>query len=447
MKEFIHNAKRLLLLAVPIMLGSAGQNVIALTDSLFLYGYDEKDFAAVGFVSVFYLVISSIAYGFSKGGQIIIARKYGERSPTAVKKYFYAILFFELVVGLFIFIILKFFSTDILSLFVKSQVILQKSLEFIEYRIYGLVFAYVGLAFLSLYMGIGRPKIILIDTVFLGLTNILLCYLLVYGKAGFPEMGIAGAGLASSLAEIAAFVFFLVYILLDKDLKPFDLFSIPHIEPAELRNIYKLSLPILMQSVIGIASWFIFFSFIEKLGERALAISNLLRVVYLIFTIPCWGFAAAINTMVSKTIGRKREQRVLKQVYHSSLISLAVTTIVSFPFLIFAQTLMYPFLGGGDTALFQESLPYFKILFAILMVASFSNIFFNGVSGAGETSKGLNIQIIGSLLYLGITWVAILYPETLGLKWAWYGEIVYWLSQCLLSWWVLKSGKWYFIKF
>lgn len=82
-------------------------------------------------------------------------------------------------------------------------------------------------------------------------------------------MGIAGAGVsASSLAEIAAFVFFLIYILLDKDLRPFDLFTIPHIEPSELRNIYKLSLPILMQSVIGIASWFIFFSFIEKLGER-----------------------------------------------------------------------------------------------------------------------------------------------------------------------------------
>ena len=77
MKEFIHNAKRLLFLAIPIMLGSAGQNVIALTDSLFLYRYDENDFAAVGFVSVFYLVISSIAYGFSKGGQIIISRKYG----------------------------------------------------------------------------------------------------------------------------------------------------------------------------------------------------------------------------------------------------------------------------------------------------------------------------------------------------------------------------------
>lgn len=147
MKEFIHNAKRLLFLAIPIMLGSAGQNVIALTDSLFLYRYDENDFAAVGFVSVFYLVISSIAYGFSKGGQIIIARKYGERSPLAVKKYFYAILFFELVVGLLIFIVLKFFSAEILSLFVKSEVILQKSLEFLEYRIYGLVLPMSDLPF------------------------------------------------------------------------------------------------------------------------------------------------------------------------------------------------------------------------------------------------------------------------------------------------------------
>lgn len=60
-----------------MMIGSAAQNIIALTDSLFLYYYDVHDFAAAGFVSVFYLVVAAIAFGFSKGGQILIARKFG----------------------------------------------------------------------------------------------------------------------------------------------------------------------------------------------------------------------------------------------------------------------------------------------------------------------------------------------------------------------------------
>ncbi|NOT38626.1 MAG: MATE family efflux transporter, partial [Saprospiraceae bacterium] len=135
------------------MLGSAGQNIIALTDSMFLYHYDEHDFAAIGIVSVFYLIISSVAYGFSKGGQILIARKYGERANDVVKKYFITLCVSEVILGLLIFSILRFYTFEVLSLFIKSEIILNKSVEFLNYRIYGLIFAYLGLAFFALYMG------------------------------------------------------------------------------------------------------------------------------------------------------------------------------------------------------------------------------------------------------------------------------------------------------
>ena len=143
--EFWHNAKKIIILALPIMLGSAGQNIIALTDSLFLYRYDENDFAAVGFISIFYLVIAAIAFGFSKGGQILIARKYGERSIDFVKKYFWAILLFEAIIGFIVFAILFFWGKPILQLFISSDVILQKSLDFLYYRSFGIPFSYLGL--------------------------------------------------------------------------------------------------------------------------------------------------------------------------------------------------------------------------------------------------------------------------------------------------------------
>ncbi|MEO6690939.1 MAG: MATE family efflux transporter, partial [Saprospiraceae bacterium] len=192
MQEFTHNLKKLFLLSLPVMLGSAGQNLIALTDSIFLYHSNEHDFAAIGIVSVFYLIISSIAYGFSKGGQIVIARKYGERAPEIVKKYFYTLCFFELVLGLFVFITLRFYPAQILGLFIDSEVILARSLEFLHYRIYGLIFSYVGLAFFALYMGLSKSRIILINTIFLGSCNVILCYVFVFGKFGFTGMGIAG---------------------------------------------------------------------------------------------------------------------------------------------------------------------------------------------------------------------------------------------------------------
>ncbi|MBK7341017.1 MAG: MATE family efflux transporter [Saprospiraceae bacterium] len=446
MKTFYHNAKKLIVLSLPIMLGSAGQNIIALTDSIFLYKYDEKDFAAVGVISVFYLVIASIAFGFSKGGQILMARKFGEKSNDFVKKYFYAIVFFELVIGILLFLILKFGARFILGFFIDSDLILEKSLEFLQFRVYGLVFAYVGLALVALYMAISRPAIIFIDTLILGIANLILCYGLVFGKLGLPEMGIAGAGLASALSEIIAFIFFAGYMALDKELLVFKLRKIPVIHMEWVRTIYKISIPILLQSVVGIGAWFLFFAMVEKLGEHELAISNLIRVVYLILSIPCWGYATAINTIVSKTIGRGRQRRVIQEVYHSSIVAFVTTFLISAPVLLFPEVLLHPFLGGEDLKIFQDSIFYFKLLLPIMLIYSVSTIFFNGVSGTGETRKGFYIQTLSTICYLIFVWFSIRNFATMGLPWAWGAEIIFWAVQLVLSWMVLRSGKWNFLK-
>lgn len=428
-----------------MMIGSAAQNIIALTDSLFLYYYDINDFAAAGFVSVFYLIVAAIAFGFSKGGQILIARKFGEKNFEFVKKYFYAILFYELVLGLIVFIILKFGAEPILRVFLQSEVILQKSLEFLEYRIIGLVFAYVGLALVSLYIGIKRPRFILVDTLILCVVNIGLGYGLVFGKFGLPEMGIAGAGLASGISEIVAFIVFVIYMLLDKKLRPLQLSKIPKIEFSWIKNINGISFTILLQSLLAILAWFLFFSFIEKMGERALAISNLLRITYLVLAIPCWGYSTAINTLVSSTIGKRRNKRVLKLVAHSSLIAFVTTAIISIPFLLFPTVFLEPLLGHHETGLIEESIPYFRIMLCILLVYSITTMYFNGVSGTGETFKGLQIQFIGCLIYLMIAYYATKDPVN-GLAMAWASEIVYWLVQGILSYRVLRSGDWKFLK-
>ncbi len=82
-----------------------------------------------------------------------------------------------------------------------------------------------------------------------------------------------------------------------------------------IKNKLRISMPIVIQYAVSVGSWFVFFSLIEKLGERSLAITNLGRVVYLILSIPCWGFASGVNTMVSNHIGENEIRKC--DAYHS----------------------------------------------------------------------------------------------------------------------------------
>ncbi|MEL6924930.1 MAG: MATE family efflux transporter, partial [Bacteroidota bacterium] len=110
--------RQILKISTPIMIGSAVQNIIALSDSVFLYHLSESDFASIGFVGVFYLIIAAIGYGFSKGGQIMIARRMGEKRPDLVGRIFYAMLYFELGLAIVMFLFMHFGCQYFFALFV-----------------------------------------------------------------------------------------------------------------------------------------------------------------------------------------------------------------------------------------------------------------------------------------------------------------------------------------
>jgi MATE family multidrug resistance protein len=150
---------QILSLSVPIMLGSAAQNIIVLSDNVFLYHYNSLDFAAAGLVGVFYLIVASIGYGFSRGGQIIIARRNGEHNYIGAGTDFQALFLFELTLSIILFLLLQLFSRDFFSMFINNPDILEKCVEYIKYRSWGVFFSYLGVSLIAFYTGIANTNL------------------------------------------------------------------------------------------------------------------------------------------------------------------------------------------------------------------------------------------------------------------------------------------------
>ena len=437
--------KQILAISTPIMLGSAAQNVVALSDSVFLYHLSQQDFASIGFVGVFYLVIAAIGYGFSKGGQIIIARRMGEGNVGQVGCTFYSMIYFELFLAIVMFLFMQFGCEFFFSLFVESPTILSKSMEYLEYRSWGVFFSYLGVAIIALYTGVARTNFIIVDTIILAVINIALNYGLIFGKWGLPQMGIAGAGLASTIAEIVAFSVFFIYILFDKKARIYNLFKFPPINLELILQQYRLSIPIVAQAFVGLGSWFVFFGLVENLGERELAITNLIRMVYLILSIPTWGFASGVNTLVSNFIGQEKRQIVMPIIWKTAKICWLVTMLISIPFVLFPQQMLYPLLGSTEASLITDSQTIFYVLLGILTLFSIGGVFFNGLAGTGATYYGLKIQTWCAIGYLCYIYYIVNHTDG-GLPWAWASEIFYWLAILILTVIYLRSQKWYKLK-
>lgn len=427
------------------MIGSAVQNVIALTDSVFLYHLSETDFAAIGFVGVFYLAIAAIGYGFSKGAQIIIARRAGQKQPKAVGKAFYTVLYFELALALGMFLFMQFGSRYFLYGFCDSPVILEKSLEYLYWRSYGIFFSYGGVAIIALYTGTARTNFLVVDTLILAISNFVLNYALVYGRWGLPAMGIGGAALASSIAEVIAFVAYVLYMFVDKPTRQWELWKLPGLDWQLLKAQLRIGLPIVAQSAIGLGSWFVFFSLVENMGEKPLAITNLVRMVYLVMSIPCWGFSSGINTMVSSFIGKQKRMVVMPMIRKTARLSFLVTMILALPVVIWPEYILYPILGSQDMSLIIASKPTLWVLLGILALFSTGSIYFNGLAGTGASFHGLQMQLVSVIAYLVMTFLVIRVLD-LGLEWAWSTELVYWLLMVGSSVWYLRSHHWHGVK-
>lgn len=438
--------RQILAISTPIMLGSAVQNIIALSDSVFLYHLSEVDFAAIGFVGVFYLIVAAIGFGFSKGGQIIIARRMGQGLPREVGRSFYAMLYFELALAIVMFVFMQYGCQYFFALFVDSDVIYSKSLEYLNYRSYGVFFSYTGVAIVALYTGIARPFFIMIDTLLLAVVNIVFNYGLIYGFDGFgihlPAMGIAGAGLASTIAEIVAFFFFVAYMFWDRQTRDFQLFKLPNIDLKLIRSQLKIGAPIVAQAVVGLGSWFVFFGIVENLGERELAITNLVRMVYLVLSIPCWGFGSGINTLVSNFIGQRKRQAVEPIIWKTAKICFAFTMVLSLPVVLFPEHILYPLLGSEDMSLITDARPIFYVLLGILALFSVGAVYFNGLAGTGATYYGLKIQSICAVGYLVYIYGVVEFSSG-GLEWAWAAEIFYWIIMLGLTIHYLRSKRWH----
>jgi putative MATE family efflux protein len=439
--------RQIFALAIPLILGSAGQNIVALSDSAFLYYRSEEDFAAIGFVGVFYLVIAAIGYGFSKGGQVMIARRMGEGKPEEVGRNFFDMLYFELILAVVMFLVMYYGCPYIFKFFVKSPIIYEKSLEFLKYRSWGVFFSYTGLAIISLYTGVARTKFIMIDTAIMGILNIVLCYMLVFGKFGAPDMGIGGAGLASTIAEGVAFICFIIYMFFDKKAKAYHLFKPRKIDFGLIKEQMRISLPSVAQPVVGLGSWFIFFSIVENnMGVRELAITNLVRMVYLFLSIPSWGFASSINTLVSNVIGQRDFTTVMPTIWKTAKLCIAVTMGLSLPILLFPNYFLAPLLKRtGEDALIAEAVPILHVLIVILAIFSAGSVYFNALASTGAAMMGLGLQFACAILYLLFIHVVVSYTKG-GLTWAWSGEIFYWSIMMVVTVWYLKSNRWQSLK-
>ncbi|MBO8432674.1 MAG: MATE family efflux transporter [Bacteroidetes bacterium] len=397
--------KRIFGIAFPIILSSLAQNLISLADTIFLGNLGEVQLGAAALAVIFYQVVYMTVFGFGVGAQIMMARRLGQGQKHAIGRIFQHALWFCLAAALLCWILYQFFGESMIFSMVHTEDTGRAVLDYLNVRVYGFPFAFACVAFNAFYVGIARTRNISIATLVMGVVNVVLDYVLVFGVWGFPRMEMAGAALASVIAEICGL---LTYILLTwfsghrKTYSPFRRF------PLQIKlvgSLLQLSYPVMIQYFLSFANYFLFFLFIESLGQHALAIANITRSMYVLFLIPTWGFASTTATLTSYLCGQGRTGDIMTVVKRCLLLVTICVSFIVVLYLPFNRQVLGIF--TKDVLLAAESFAPSLVAILATYLMGVAQVVFNTILGRGRTKAGFFIEFANMVLYFLYGWIFI----------------------------------------
>lgn len=438
------STKQILKIALPISLALLIPQLNFVANTVFLSGLGETELGAAGITGVYYLVFALVGNGLNSGLQALIARRAGENRPEEIGKMFAQSIWIALLFAVANILITVIAGPYFLSTVLHNSRIQEEAAIFIRIRILGLPFLYLFQMGNALLVGTNNSRYMKYGFIAEAILNIFLDYGLIYGKFGLPQLGFNGAAIASVCAEATGALVVFGIIFFKKFHHRFSLFSHFRFNRSLSGLIFRQSSPLVLQFVLSVGAWLLFYILIENSGngehaERPLAISNTMRTVFAIFGIFVWAFANTSNAMVSNIIGQGKQAQVLYLVKKIAGLSLAFTAGLC----LVMNLLPGLFLGifSNDAAFIGEAIPVLRTVSIALLLMSVAAACLNAVTGTANTRVNLGIEIVAILIY-SLYVYCVLRVWHLSLVMAWASELVYWSTIFLLSSLYLRSGKW-----
>ena len=334
--------KNIWLINFPVMMSILIEQLINITDAIFLGHVGEIELGASALAGIWYLTIYMLGFGFSLGLQVVIARRNGERHYQETGKTFFHGLLFMVGLAVLLCTISKVFSPMILIQLVASKKVYSAVINYLDWRIWGLMFSFPFLALRSFLVGITLTKPLNTAAFTAVLVNIPCNWLLIFHF----DMGIAGAAIASSFAELCSLVILSIHVLRKMDRKVYGLNW--QFDKNILRHVCQVSIWSMFTPFIGVASWFAFFVAIEHLGEIELAATNVIRSISTLFFVIVNSLAATTGSLVSNLLGARQKHLVIPLCNRIIRLGYAIGFPLIVLCIIFSNYIFYIYSGNGN---------------------------------------------------------------------------------------------------
>jgi len=431
--------KTILGVALPMMVSGFIQSIVLITDAAFVSRISTEAFDAVGNGGLLFVTLNMMVVGMGDGAQIIIARRIGENRLSVIGRVFGTSILTHVIIAIILFLFLYLFIPDWVVSYSSNKAVAYLQGDFIRIRSFALFFSMITISINAFYMAEGKTWVVLVGSIITALSNVVLDYGLVFGNLGLPALKMEGAALASTIADGLGMFFLVVYLIYSSERKKYSLFSHFSFDLASSKELLKVGSPLMLQGFSALATWTLFFTWLEQKGQFDLTVSQNIRSIYFLAFVPIWGFAGTTKTYISQYLGAKEFDKI-------SIIQRRIQIMtVLFLLFCFHGAIFYPeslirFINPHEIYVKKSAEILQLITFSILFYGLIS-VYFQTIHGSGNTIHSMLIEMSSVAVYSFCSYLFIK-VWSFDVYWIWSVEYVYFLMLGVLSLLYLSVFNW-----
>ncbi|EQH36161.1 MATE family efflux transporter [Clostridioides difficile] len=436
--------EKLLKLSLPIMGTSFIQMGYNMIDMIWVGKAGSKAVAAVGTAGFFPWLAMAFIMISKVGGEIKVAQSIGANNISTTKSYMKSAIEINIILAIIYTISLIVLNKQLIGFFRLGDLeVITMSRQYLIIVALGMVFYFINPVFTAIFNGLGNSKTpFRINTVGL-ITNIILDPILIFGWGFAPKLGVAGAAIATVFAQIVVTTCF-IYIIVKSKEEYFKLRLFKEIETKYYKVLYKLGLPIAIQSGMFTVFSMLLGVIVASWGPVAVAVQKGGSQIEAISWMTAEGLSVALGSFVGQNYGAKKYSRINK----GCKIAITVSSVLGI-----ITTLVLVFAGESIFSIFIDESEAIEKGAVYLKILGYSQFFMCLEIITTGAFKGLGRTYIPSIIITILTGarVPLAYfisrPEMLGLNGVWWSitlsSILKGILMISLFISLLKLGKLY----
>lgn len=408
--------------------------------------HSRAEMAAVTPGGITYFTICCFFQGTAQYVNTLVAQSYGAGNRVGCSKAVWQGVWFSVASLPFLFVSIP-LGSWVLGHTGHELNLIELEKQYFTILMYSSVSLPINAALSSFFSGRGRTSFVLYGNLMGNLGNILIDYLLIFGKFGFPEMGIEGAAIATAATNFIPTVYW-AYLFLGKQYQEkYRTRKETHFDRKIFSTLLRFGIPSGGQFILDIGSFTAFVLIVGKLGEMDLAVTNIALSIETLSFLPMVGMSIATSAIVGKYIGRKQINKAEQRAYCALGLALIYSGLVAAFFFAAPEFLLSLFRPYQETqADFEPLLARGVVIVRIIAAYTlFDTVFIilNGaLKGAGDTKFTMWAQVVASWIFF----VPPVYMMTtyfgLGIIAGWFWLLVYVTAIGTVFWLRFRSGHW-----